>query len=105
MRLERHQQVVLVKLLERIVRHTLDAERAYLGSLGGKYRLAAETGPAEGLLVFRQAVLDTLASAARGEIPAVGPRGGLRSNPRTFVRRAAWHLLDHAWEIEDRAES
>ncbi|CAN5828742.1 hypothetical protein BH20CHL8_BH20CHL8_11020 [soil metagenome] len=23
--------------------------------------------------------------------------------PRYFVRRAAWHVLDHAWEIEDRA--
>ena len=23
--------------------------------------------------------------------------------PRYFVRRAAWHVLDHAWELEDRA--
>lgn len=23
--------------------------------------------------------------------------------PRYFVRRSAWHVLDHAWEIEDRA--
>jgi hypothetical protein len=23
--------------------------------------------------------------------------------PRYFVRRAAWHALDHAWEIEDRS--
>jgi hypothetical protein len=22
--------------------------------------------------------------------------------PRYVVRRAAWHVLDHAWEIEDR---
>jgi hypothetical protein len=22
--------------------------------------------------------------------------------PRYFVRRVAWHVLDHAWEIEDR---
>ncbi len=25
--------------------------------------------------------------------------------PRYAVRRVAWHVLDHAWEIEDRAES
>jgi hypothetical protein len=25
--------------------------------------------------------------------------------PRYFMRRAAWHILDHAWEIEDRAGS
>jgi hypothetical protein len=35
-------------------------------------------------------------------VPAVGPRGGQRWSPRRFVRRAAWHILDHAWEIEDR---
>jgi hypothetical protein len=23
-------------------------------------------------------------------------------SPRYFARRAAWHVLDHAWEIEDR---
>jgi hypothetical protein len=24
-------------------------------------------------------------------------------SPRYFVRRSAWHALDHAWEIEDRS--
>jgi hypothetical protein len=24
--------------------------------------------------------------------------------PRYFVRRTAWHALDHAWEIEDRLQ-
>ena len=41
---------------------------------------------------------------AAGEIHAEGPRGGKRWSPRYFVRRAAWHVLDHAWEIEDRLE-
>jgi hypothetical protein len=40
--------------------------------------------------------LTTLISATRGEVPARGPR--------YFVRRLAWHEIDHAWEIEDRAE-
>ena len=52
---------------------------------------------------LRDAVLAGLAAAARSEIPARGPRGGLRWRPRYFVRRVAWHLLDHAWEIEDRS--
>jgi hypothetical protein len=30
------------------------------------------------------------------------PRGGTYRLPRYFVRRVAWHVLDHAWEIEDR---
>jgi hypothetical protein len=47
-------------------------------------------------------ILDALASAARGEVPTQGPRGGTRWTPRYFVRRMAWHVLDHAWEIEDR---
>lgn len=53
---------------------------------------------------IREEVLKGLASAAAGEIPARGPRGGLRWPPRYFVRRVAWHVLDHAWEIEDRIE-
>jgi len=30
----------------------------------------------------------------------VGPKGWL---PRYAARRIAWHVLDHAWEIEDRS--
>jgi hypothetical protein len=50
----------------------------------------------------RRIILETLRAAAHGEIAERGPRGGLRWTPRYFVRRAAWHVLDHAWEIEDR---
>jgi hypothetical protein len=53
--------------------------------------------------VLEAAIAGMRASAA-GEIPAVGPRGGKRWTARYFVRRAAWHVLDHAWEIEDRIE-
>ena len=24
--------------------------------------------------------------------------------PAYFLRRAAWHVLDHAWEIQDKSE-
>jgi len=44
-----------------------------------------------------------LVARARGELPDFGPRGGSRWSPRFAVRYAAWHTLDHAWEIEDRA--
>ena len=33
---------------------------------------------------------------------AHAPLGSLWS-PRYLVRRSAWHALDHAWEIQDRA--
>jgi hypothetical protein len=51
-----------------------------------------------------QADAKALAVAASGEMPETGPRGGALWKPRYFVRRSAWHILDHAWEIEDRLE-
>jgi DinB family protein len=45
-----------------------------------------------------------LAFATSDEMPTAGPRGGALWKPRYFVRRAAWHILDHAWEIEDKLE-
>ena len=51
----------------------------------------------------REAMLEALAAAERGEIPERGPRGGKIWPARFYVRRALWHLLDHAWEIEDRS--
>ena len=45
-----------------------------------------------------------LAFAISDAMPAAGPRGGALWKPRYFVRRAAWHILDHAWEIEDRLD-
>ena len=56
----------------------------------------------EDLSRLQKTLLAGLAAAVAGEIPAVGPRGGLRWTARYFVRRSVWHILDHAWEIEDR---
>ena len=90
------------RAVEGIIDHVLGAEAGYLGQLGGKLKPQEEADGRDILERTRQTILDTLAVAARGEIPARGPRGGLRWTPRYFVRRAAWHVLDHAWEIEDR---
>jgi hypothetical protein len=88
--------------LEPIVRHVVGADEAYLARLARKFNSGAELGAAEALAQTRQALLDALAAAARGEVPARGPRGGKYWTARYFVRRVAWHVLDHAWEIEDR---
>ncbi len=79
--------------LAKIVAHVADAELAYLSKLGAR--------PAEG--DARAAVLATFVSRARGDPPERTPRSGVLWSPRYFVRRAAWHVLDHAWEIEDRS--
>jgi hypothetical protein len=50
----------------------------------------------------RKEILDALIQATGTKTVRRGPRGGVRWPPRYYVRRAAWHVLDHAWEIEDR---
>lgn len=87
---------------EKMMGHVLEAELAYLRQLGGKVKLEEAAGVQENFARLRAAVRETLAAAARGEVAAEGPRGGKRWTPRYFVRRAAWHVLDHAWEMEDR---
>jgi hypothetical protein len=86
-----------------VVGHVVGAEASYLRRLGGKpLSEKFENDPVRLTQEQRSIILDTLGSAARGEIPRQGPRGSTRWTPRYFVRRAAWHILDHAWEIEDR---
>jgi hypothetical protein len=91
--------------LPRIVSHVAEAEGAYLRSLGGSFRYDSEADQAAVIAGLRRAVLDTLRSRARGEPPAPSRRTSAPWSPRYFVRRATWHVLDHAWEIEDRAGS
>lgn len=86
-----------------VLEHVLGAEQDYLGSIGVRVPKQAGEELAETLARTRRLALDGLAAAARGEAPALGPRGGKRWSPRYFVRRVAWHALDHAWELEDRA--
>jgi hypothetical protein len=86
-----------------IVQHVLGADASYLARLGWKVKKPDEEADAgEELARIRQAIQEALASAACRELPAQGPRGGVIWAPRYFVRRVAWHVLDHAWEIEDR---
>jgi hypothetical protein len=86
--------------LDGIVQHVSNAEKAYLGRLGWR----PEKGDSNDLTQIRQAILNALELAARGEGPERGPRGGKIWKPSYFVRRAAWHVLDHTWEIEDRVQ-
>ena len=86
-----------------VVGHVVGAEASYLRRLGGKpLGEKYEDDPVHVMEQQRQLILETLGQAARGEIPPQGRRGASRWTPRYFVRRAAWHILDHAWEIEDR---
>jgi hypothetical protein len=51
----------------------------------------------------RATALETLTARGSGEpVPNPSTARTLWSI-RYFVRRSAWHALDHAWEIEDRS--
>jgi hypothetical protein len=88
--------------LDGIVQHVLRADAGYLARLAWKFRTPQTADLSDKLAYTRQAILDALAAAVRGELPGRGPRGGVIWKPRYFVRRVAWHVLDHVWEIEDR---
>ncbi|MBP6015549.1 MAG: hypothetical protein KA586_02430 [Candidatus Promineofilum sp.] len=89
--------------LEKITGHVLGAEQGYLGSLAWKMPKGETANLNEEMRRTRQTIMDALAAAEQGKIPERGPRGGKIWPARYFVRRVAWHVLDHAWEIEDRA--
>jgi hypothetical protein len=88
--------------LDKIIHHLIEGDRAYLRRLAWTFSRDAEAPPEEELARIHAAILDALQAAQRGDLPTEGPRGGKIWPVRFFVRRAAWHTLDHAWEIQDR---
>jgi len=85
--------------LAKIREHVDGGDGAYLSRLGGQV-------PREhrgDTVALRAAFVEAVRARAGGGVPDVGPRGGARWPARYGIRRSAWHVLDHAWEIEDRA--
>jgi hypothetical protein len=69
-----------------IVGHACEAERNYCRRIG------ARVPPRTEWSAQRQAIVEALLD---GGEPTAWPR-------RYFLRRATWHVLDHAWELEDK---
>lgn len=82
---------------DRLIDHVLGAEVAYARKLGVKQRQPARDDAAA-IAALREAIGAALQGASEGE--AAGATGW---PPRYAVRRIAWHVLDHAWEMEDRS--
>jgi hypothetical protein len=88
--------------LAKIAEHIAGADAAYITGLGARAPKPAK-GHALRPVDLRDPMLAALRARALG-LPISEPsRVKKLWTPRQFVRRAAWHLLDHAWEIEDRA--
>jgi len=88
--------------LDKIVEHVAGAEEMYITKLGARAPKAAGNRAARPNDV-RDAILAALRATALGLPIAEPSRVKSLWTPRYFVRRAAWHVLDHLWEIEDRA--
>ena len=78
---------------DKIVAHVTDAERAYVRKIG--LRPAADVPIDE----VRAQVTEVFRLGTDGS-PLPGGTWPLRYAARRF----AWHVLDHAWEIEDRTD-
>jgi hypothetical protein len=89
--------------LDAIVAHVFEADRAYLRFIGDRLPKPEDGDAAGAMAGLRDAIAAALTARARGEPPAHPRRVEKYWSPRYFVRRSAWHALDHAWEIEDRA--
>jgi hypothetical protein len=85
-----------------IVDHVIGAESSYVASLGVRRPRTEGLDARDAAEEERRAVREALTRAVEEGLPEKGPRGGKIWPARYFVRRAAWHVLDHAWEIEDR---
>ena len=82
-----------------IVSHVVAAESAYAGRISLRLQ-EPDPGDVGAVAATRAAIADVLARPTDG-----GPISGGRWPARYAARRIAWHVLDHAWEIEDRAEA
>jgi hypothetical protein len=82
---------------DEIVRHVNGAEIAeFAKKVGVRTPLDARLDP-DALRAHRDAF-----SAAIRETNARGAAAGASWTVQFLIRRCAWHMLDHAWEMEDR---
>lgn len=82
---------------DKMLGHVLDAEAAYALKLGIPGLKVPALDDTAAIAMARASILQYLRAAA-GEQEAEQKRW----LPRYAARRIAWHVLDHAWEMEDR---
>jgi len=76
--------------------HVIGAERAYARKIGVRHK-PFEMDDISALNAMRDEIADVLSKPCSG-----GPIVDGGWNASYAVRRMAWHVVDHIWEIEDR---
>src|SRR5207237_6938240 len=89
--------------LTKIVDHVIESEAAYLGELDRARPPRTTAGGVAKPTALHATMVESIRRRAAGEMPEMGRRRSPFWTARYFIRRTAWHALDHAWEIEDRA--
>jgi hypothetical protein len=83
---------------DKIADHVLDAEGAYVRKLGVGLK-RPDRDDAQAIAAFREAIIAALRKPSNGAPPLE------KGWPQRYAaRRIAWHVLDHAWEIQDRSD-
>ncbi|HSM38362.1 MAG TPA: hypothetical protein VK838_03450, partial [Candidatus Limnocylindrales bacterium] len=88
--------------LAKMTGHVLEAEEAYLHQLGRRRPRPLDSDLSARMGQVRELAQAALVARANGREPYEPIQVRKRWSPRYFVRRSAWHALDHAWELEDR---
>ena len=81
---------------DEIWRHVIEAERAYVRKIGVRHQ-PFEVNDKSALRAMREEIAAVLSKPSSG-----GPLVAGGWNASYAVRRMAWHVVDHLWEIEDR---
>jgi len=84
---------------DQIIEHVIGAEAAFARKIGVRHRKPAIDDTAA-IAAMRAAITGALGQASDGTAP---PPGGWPA--RYAARRIVWHVLDHAWEIEDKSDA
>ena len=82
---------------DHIVRHTLGVEQEWAGKVGLHTPQGAVVTDAEGLKSYRDAYCTAIRTFhSEGKMARTWPL-------RYLIRHTAYHTMDHAWEMEDKA--
>lgn len=88
--------------LEKMINHVIDADAAYFPRIAWKFKRQPFESWISEIEDVRKEIWIAIEKAREEGLPEKGPRGGVIWPIRYYIRRVVWHILDHAWEIEDR---